>query len=128
MRRRRVEVVVALLDVFAVVALAVGQAEQPLLQDRVAAVPERQRKAEDLLIVAEPEDAVLAPTVRAAPSRVVADRVPGRSAGAVVLANRAPLASSYGPQGFQPLPAGSSRRLSSSMTCLVIRGGSMTLL
>ena len=33
-RRRRVEIEVVLLDVLAVVALAVGQAEQPLLEDR----------------------------------------------------------------------------------------------
>ena len=46
-RRRRVEVVVALLDVLAVVAFAVGQAEQPLFQNRIASVPERQREAQD---------------------------------------------------------------------------------
>ena len=51
-RRRAVEVEVVLLDVLAVVALAVGQPEQPLLEDRVAAVPQRQREAELLLVVA----------------------------------------------------------------------------
>ena len=44
MGRRRVEVVVALLDVLAVVPFAVGQAEQPFLQDRVAPVPQRQQR------------------------------------------------------------------------------------
>jgi hypothetical protein len=39
MRGRGVEVVVQLLDVLAVVPFAVGQPEQPLLQDGVAAVP-----------------------------------------------------------------------------------------
>jgi hypothetical protein len=34
-RRRGVEVEVVLLDVLAVVALAVGEAEEPLLEDRV---------------------------------------------------------------------------------------------
>src|SRR5215469_13541442 len=43
--RDRIEVVVKLLDILAVVALAVGQAKRPLLEDRVAAVPERDRKA-----------------------------------------------------------------------------------
>ena len=43
-RRRAVEVEVVLLDVLAVVALAVGQAEQPLLEDRVLAVPQGQAK------------------------------------------------------------------------------------
>ena len=91
MRRRRVQVVVALLDVFAVVAFAVGQAKQPLLQDRVLPVPQRQGKTEDLLIVADAEQAVLTPAVGAAAGGVVAERLPGGAAGAVVLADRAPL-------------------------------------
>src|SRR5438034_6597252 len=91
-RGRGVEVVVALLDVFAVVSLAVRQAKQPFLQNRVASVPQRERKTQDLLVVADAEDPVLAPPVRAAASRVVAERIPGGTAGAVVLTNRAPLA------------------------------------
>ena len=43
-RRRAVEVEVVLLDVLAVVALGAGQAEEPLLEDRVAAVPQRSAK------------------------------------------------------------------------------------
>ena len=51
--RRAVEVVVELLDVLAVIALAVGQAEQALLEDRVLAVPQRERQAEQQLVVAK---------------------------------------------------------------------------
>ena len=65
-RRRGVEVEVVLLDVLAVVALAVGQAEQPLLEDRVLAVPQGQREAELLLVVGDAGEAVLAPAVGAA--------------------------------------------------------------
>ena len=65
-RRRGVEVVVELLHVLAVVALAVGQAEQALLEDRIAAVPQRQRQAQPLLVVADAGDAVLAPAIGAA--------------------------------------------------------------
>ena len=46
MRRRAVDEVVELLDVLAVVALRVVEAEQALLQDRVAPVPERRREAQ----------------------------------------------------------------------------------
>ena len=69
--RRRVEVEVVLLDVLAVVALAVGQPEQPLLEDRVAAVPERQREAEPLLVVARSRRCRPRPTGRrgSAPGR-----------------------------------------------------------
>ena len=42
--RRGVEVEVILLDVLAVVALVAGQAEGALLEDRIAAVPQRQRE------------------------------------------------------------------------------------
>ena len=65
MRRRAVEVEVVLLDVFAVVALAVGQPEQPLLQDRILAVPKRQREAEQLVVVGDSGQPVLAPAVGA---------------------------------------------------------------
>ena len=91
-RRRGVEVVVELLDVLAVVALAVGQAEEALLEDRVLAVPQGQRQAEALLVVAEAGQAVLAPAVGAAAGVVVGEVVPGVAVGAVVLADGAPLA------------------------------------
>ena len=63
--RRAVEVEVVFLDVLAVVAFAVGQAEQPLLQDGVLAVPQGQREAEPLPVVGEACQAVLAPAVGA---------------------------------------------------------------
>ena len=45
---RRIEMVVALLNVLAVVALEVGQSEEPLLEDRIAAVPKgRSRNTAD---------------------------------------------------------------------------------
>ena len=77
-RRRRVEVEVRLLHVLAVVALGAGQAEQPLLQDRVAAVPQREREAEPALAVGDAEQAVLAPAVGAAARVVVREVVPAR--------------------------------------------------
>ena len=72
MRRRRVEVEVVLLDVLAVVAFAVGQAEQPLLEDRVLAVPQRDGEAELLLVVGDAGEAVFAPAVGARARLIVA--------------------------------------------------------
>ena len=46
--RDRVQVPPVLLDVLAVITLRPGQPEGPLLQDRVAAVPQRQAEAEPL--------------------------------------------------------------------------------
>ena len=91
-RRRAVEVEPVLLDVLAVVALAVGEAEHPLLEDRVGAVPQRQRQAQPLALVADPGDPVLAPAVGARARLVVGEVVPGVAVLAVVLAHRAPLA------------------------------------
>ena len=90
--RQRVEVPPVLLRVLAVVALIAGEAEDPLLQDRVAAVPERESETEPLLDVAEAGEPVLAPAVRARPRVVVRQVLPRGAARAVVLAHRAPLA------------------------------------
>ena len=65
MRRRGIEVEVTLLHVLAVVALIAGEAEQALFENRIAAVPERQRETQALVVVADAGDAVFAPAVRA---------------------------------------------------------------
>jgi hypothetical protein len=65
MRGRAVEVVVILLDVLAVIALGVREAEEAFLEDRVLLVPEREREAEELAVVGYAGDPVLAPEVDA---------------------------------------------------------------
>jgi hypothetical protein len=61
--RRRVEIPPVLLRILAVVALVAREAEDALLQDRVAPVPERKPETEALLDVAEAGKPVLPPTV-----------------------------------------------------------------
>ena len=61
--RRAVEIEVIFLHVLAMIALAVGQPEEPLLEDRVLPVPEGQCKAEVLLVIGNAGNAVLAPAV-----------------------------------------------------------------
>jgi hypothetical protein len=56
---------VVLLDVLAVIPLRVGQAEETFLDDRVLFVPQREREAQALLLVAQPGHTVLAPSIRA---------------------------------------------------------------
>ena len=73
-----VEVVVQLLHVLAVVALAVGQAEQALLQEGVLAVPQGDGEAPVQPVVAEAGDAVLAPAIGAAARVVVRENTPRR--------------------------------------------------
>jgi hypothetical protein len=89
--RRGIQIIIELLDVLAVIALAVGQTEQPLLQDRVLAVPQGERQAQALATVADAGDTVLAPAVGARARLAVREILPGLAVSAVVLAHGAPL-------------------------------------
>ena len=91
MAGHRVQVPPVLLDILAVIALRAGQPERPLLQDRVPPVPQRQRKAQPLLDIAEPGQAVLTPPVRPGPRLVVRQVIPRVAVGTVILPHRAPL-------------------------------------
>src|SRR5271156_662512 len=92
MRRRRIQVVVELLHVLAVIALAVGQAEQPLLEDWVTGVPQRETQAQPLPQIGNSGDAVLTPAIGATAGVIVRKVLPGVAVRTVVLADRAPLA------------------------------------
>src|SRR5919201_6684457 len=103
MGRRGVEVEPIFLGVLAVVALDAGEAEYPLLQDRVGAIPEREREAQRLAVVANPAQAVLVPPVRPRPCVVVRKEAPGVAVRAVILADGSP--SPFAQIGT-PLPPG----------------------
>src|SRR5207244_742361 len=62
-----------------------------LLEDRVLAVPQRQREAEQLLVVGDPREPVLAPAVGTRAGLVVGEVIPRVARVAVVLAHRPPL-------------------------------------
>src|SRR4030095_16210996 len=72
----RVEVEVILLNVFAVVSFTVGKTEETLFNDRVALLPESNREAKALLVVRDPAETVLTPTVRPRTRLVVTEVVP----------------------------------------------------
>ena len=90
-RRRAVEVEVVLFDVLAVIAFAVRETEEAFFQDRIFAIPERERETQKLLVVAEAGQAVLSPSVGAGACLIVREVVPGVAVLAVVLAHSAPL-------------------------------------
>src|SRR5207253_9706081 len=87
---RGVAIPPGLLGVLAVVALVAGQSEDALLQDRVLAVPQRERQAEQLLLTADAAQPVLAPAVGSRAGMVMGKERPRVAVGAVVLANRPP--------------------------------------
>lgn len=64
-----------------------GDAEQALLEERVLAVPERERKVDAAVVVRDAADAVLAPAVRARARVLVREVRPGVAVGRVVLAD-----------------------------------------
>jgi hypothetical protein len=61
-----IEIIVQFLDILAMAALFVGQAKQPLLEDRIMPVPQRDREAQQLPVIGKAGNAVLAPTIGAA--------------------------------------------------------------
>ena len=89
--RRAVEVEVVLLDIFAVIAFAVGQSKQPFLQNWILAVPECERKAKRLVVVGDPGQAVLTPAIGPGTRHIMREIIPGVAIQAVVLAHRTPL-------------------------------------
>jgi hypothetical protein len=111
-----------LLDVLAVVALAVRQAEQPLLQDRVPVVPKGQAQTAAQVLVGKPGQAILAPTVGLAAGVVVRQVIPGVAARAVILAHGAPLP--VADVGAPPPPASAGTNGEQALTFRRLKYGS----
>src|SRR5262245_13815637 len=109
MARQVVEIKVVLLDVLAMVPFAIRKPVQPLLEDRIALVPQRQRETQMLFAIAETGQPVLVPPVRPAPCVVVREVLPGVAIGTVVLANGAPRP--LGDVGAPALPVRQALRL-----------------
>ena len=90
MAQNGIEVIVELLDVLPVIAFGVVEAEEALLEDRILAIPKAEGEAEQLPVIAESGDYVLAPAVGPAARVVMGQIGPGRPAAAVILAHGAP--------------------------------------
>src|SRR5437899_12548499 len=90
-RRCGVPIEVVLLHNLAVVAFVAGQPEQAILENCVAAIPQRQRKADALVAVGDTADAVFAPAIRARASLVMPKVLPRCAVRTTGLAHRAPL-------------------------------------
>src|SRR5215469_7859901 len=109
MRRSAIQIVVVFFDILAVIALAVGQSEETLLDYRVLAIPQSQTEAEELLLIADAGKTLLTPMVGAGSGLVMTEVVPGISILAVILTDRAPLPLA---QVGSPLSPGSFGRTS----------------
>src|SRR5262249_26285368 len=88
---RAVQIEIIFFDVLAMIPFAVGQTEQPLFDNRIFPVPERQCKAKELLIVGDSSQTIFAPSIGARARLVVTKIVPRIAVGAIIFAHRAPL-------------------------------------
>src|ERR1700761_8185151 len=86
-----IEIEVVLLDILTVVAFAICQAKQALLKDRILPIPQRQRKAEPLLVIADPAESVFAPSIGPRTGLIMRQVIPRITIRAVILSNRSPL-------------------------------------
>jgi hypothetical protein len=86
------EVEVVVLEVFAVVALGVAQAEGPLLKDGIGAIPEGQGETQPTLLIADAQQPVFSPAIHPRAGLIMGKGAPGIAIGGVVLPHRAPLA------------------------------------
>ncbi len=88
---RRVKIIVVLLDILTMVPLSIGKPKEPLLDDRVLAVPQRKRPAEALLVVRDAGNAVFAPLVDARTRLIMREVVPRVTRLGIILAHCPPL-------------------------------------
>src|SRR5262249_27375489 len=114
-----IEIEVIFLYVLTVIALARGQAEHPLFQDGIFAVPERHREAQQLITVTDAGDSILAPAIRLAARLVVCQVIPGCAVWAIVFADTAPGALA---DIWPPLPPGRNYIFEGSIQALLFSG------
>ena len=86
------EVKVVILEIFAVVALGVAQAEGPLLEDRIGPIPEGHGETQATLLITNSQQAIFPPAIDAGAGLVVGKGAPGIAVGGIVFPHRAPLA------------------------------------
>jgi hypothetical protein len=91
MRGSVIEVVVYLLNIFAVVSLWACHPKKPLFETFVLAIPQSQRKTESSAFVADTTETVFAPPICPALCHLVRKVTPGVTIFTVILSNGTPL-------------------------------------
>src|SRR6266511_1015925 len=89
-RRRAVEVEVVFLYILAMIPLVARQPEQPLLKNRVAAIPKRECETQVLMAVADAGDSVFIPPISFGARMIVRQVLPRCTVRAVVFTHGAP--------------------------------------
>src|SRR5262249_19116794 len=86
-----IQIEVILLHIFPVISFAVSEPEKAFLENRVVAVPERQRKAKPGFLVADAKQTIFTPPLCTRTGVIMWKVIPGSAALTVILANRTPL-------------------------------------
>src|SRR5205807_10278836 len=86
-----IQIVVELLDVLPMVAFFIREPEQTLLQDWIPAVPQGDRQAQQLPVIAKAADPILAPAIGTTARLVMCQIIPGGPVWAVILPHGSPL-------------------------------------
>ena len=73
------------------VALGTSESKQPLFENRIAAIPERQREAKPALAIANAQQTIFTPAIGSTASLVVRELLPGIAVLGVIFPDRSPL-------------------------------------
>src|SRR5678816_2631356 len=90
MARQPIQIPPILLHILAMISLRTGKAEHALLQDRINAIPQRQRQTQIMMNIRQPRHTVFIPAVRPRPCMIMRKEAPGITVVAIVLAYGAP--------------------------------------
>ena len=89
--RRRIQIVIQLLDVLAVIAFVSVESVETFLQDGIVAVPQSKRKTQPRLPIGDAQQTVFPPAIRPRPRVIVRKITPTIPPSRVILSDGAPL-------------------------------------
>jgi hypothetical protein len=87
----RIEIVIALFDVFSMISLGSRKPKKSFLENRVFSVPKRDREAESALTIGNPKESILPPAIRAKVGLLEGKILPTVAIPRVILPDRSPL-------------------------------------
>src|ERR1022692_3948069 len=85
-----IEIEPVFFDIFAVIALVARESKHSFFEDRVAAIPQRKGKHQQLVAIANAGDAIFSPAIGLAACHVVGEEFPRASIRTVIFSYAAP--------------------------------------
>src|ERR1700720_107491 len=85
-----IEVEPVFFDVLAVVSLIAGESKHAFLENRIPAIPQRQREDQELVTIANAGNAIFTPAISLAARHVVGEELPRASIRTVIFSDAPP--------------------------------------